>query len=126
KSKKWSKKFQNFIETVLVKDYTRRPFTEQLLKHSFIRDQPNERQVRNQIKEHIDRFKKHKRSDFNEDARYHSDDDEEENVSHAIDLREHLAQESTLRRNEKTPTSPDAQNKNANHHLSGHQANGHA
>lgn len=123
KSKKWSKKFQNFIETVLVKDYTKRPFTEILLKHSFIRDQPNERQVRNQIKEHIDRCKKHKRSDFNEDARYHSDDDEEETVQQ-IDLREHLAQESTLRRNEKTPVSPILENKNG-HHL-GHSANGHS
>ena len=122
KSKKWSKKFQNFIETVLVKDYTRRPFTENLLKNSFIRDQPNERQVRNQIKEHIDRCKKHKRSDFNEDSRYHSDDDEEENVNH-IDLREHLAQESTLRRNpEKTPVSPNVEHKNGHHQANGHSA----
>ncbi len=61
KSKKWAKKFQNFIETVLVKDYHQRPTnTEHLLKHSFIRDQPTERQVRIQLKDHIDRCKKHK------------------------------------------------------------------
>lgn len=124
KSKKWSKKFQNFIETVLVKDYTRRPFTENLLKNSFIRDQPNERQVRNQIKEHIDRCKKHKRSDFNEESRYHSDDDEEENVNHMIDLREHLAQESTLRRNEKPSVSPVLENKNGHHQANGHSQAG--
>lgn len=45
KSKKWNKKFHGFIETVLVKDYHERPYTEQLLKHPFIRDQPTERQV---------------------------------------------------------------------------------
>lgn len=37
KSKKWAKKFHSFIETVLVKDYHQRPYTEQLLKHPFIR-----------------------------------------------------------------------------------------
>jgi TRAF2/NCK-interacting kinase len=60
RSKKWVKKFQNFIETVLVKDYHQRPYTEQLLKHPFIRDQPTERQVRIQLKDHIDRCKKRK------------------------------------------------------------------
>ncbi|KAF4524968.1 hypothetical protein B566_EDAN014485 [Ephemera danica] len=60
RSKKWAKKFQNFIETVLVKDYHQRPYTEQLLKHPFIRDQPTERQVRIQLKDHIDRCKKRK------------------------------------------------------------------
>lgn len=60
KSKKWAKKFHSFIETVLVKDYHQRPYTEQLLKHPFIRDQPTERQVRIQLKDHIDRCKKHK------------------------------------------------------------------
>ena len=110
KSKKWSQKFQKFIETVLVKDYTKRPFTDQLLKHSFIRDQPNERQVRNQIKEHIDKCKKLKRNDF-EDRYAASDDDEEEsNLPPAMmmDLRDHLnQQESTLKKNEKNPVSPN-------------------
>lgn len=49
-----------FIETVLVKDYHQRPYTEHLLKHPFIRDQPTERQVRIQLKDHIDRCKKRK------------------------------------------------------------------
>ncbi len=44
--RKWSSKFKNFIETVLVKDYHQRPYTDQLLKHPFVRDQPTERQVR--------------------------------------------------------------------------------
>jgi len=53
-----SKKFSDFIEACLVKTYTSRPSTEQLLKHSFIRDQPTERQVRIQLKDHIDRTRK--------------------------------------------------------------------
>lgn len=60
KSKRWSSKFKNFIETVLVKDYHQRPYTDQLLKHPFVREQPTERQVRIQIKDLIDRMKKHK------------------------------------------------------------------
>lgn len=63
KSKKWSKKFHSFIEQCLIKDYMQRPNTEQLLKHPFIRDQPNERQVRIQIKDYIDRIKKNKRQE---------------------------------------------------------------
>uniref|UniRef100_A0A3P8ZMB6 non-specific serine/threonine protein kinase n=1 Tax=Esox lucius TaxID=8010 RepID=A0A3P8ZMB6_ESOLU len=58
KSKKWSKKFQSFIESCLVKSHGQRPSTEQLLKHPFIRELPNERQVRIQLKDHIDRTKK--------------------------------------------------------------------
>ncbi|XP_010785248.1 traf2 and NCK-interacting protein kinase-like, partial [Notothenia coriiceps] len=58
KSKKWSKKFQSFIESCLVKSHGQRPSTEQLLKHPFIREMPNERQIRIQLKDHIDRTKK--------------------------------------------------------------------
>uniref|UniRef100_A0A3Q3N207 TRAF2 and NCK interacting kinase a n=1 Tax=Labrus bergylta TaxID=56723 RepID=A0A3Q3N207_9LABR len=54
KSKKWSKKFQSFIENCLVKSHDKRPSTDQLLKHPFIRDLPNERQIRIQLKDHID------------------------------------------------------------------------
>ena len=43
-----------------MKDYHQRPYTDQLLKHPFVRDQPTERQVRIQIKDHLDRMKKHK------------------------------------------------------------------
>lgn len=58
RSKKWSKTFESFVETILVKDYTQRPFTESLLKHQFIRDQPSERQTRSSIREHIDRHRR--------------------------------------------------------------------
>lgn len=79
KSKKWAKKFHSFIETVLVKDYHQRPYTEQLLKHPFIRDQPTERQVRIQLKDHIDRCKKRKQDNsVREDYRYSGSEPEEE------------------------------------------------
>uniref|UniRef100_A0A8D3CZ85 non-specific serine/threonine protein kinase n=1 Tax=Scophthalmus maximus TaxID=52904 RepID=A0A8D3CZ85_SCOMX len=68
KSKKWSKKFQSFIESCLVKSHNQRPSTEQLLKHPFIRDLPNEKQIRIQLKDHIDRTKK-KRGERGEGAR---------------------------------------------------------
>uniref|UniRef100_A0A6M2DRE9 non-specific serine/threonine protein kinase n=1 Tax=Xenopsylla cheopis TaxID=163159 RepID=A0A6M2DRE9_XENCH len=80
KSKKWAKKFHTFIETVLVKDYYQRPYTEQLLKHPFIKDQPTERQVRIQLKDHIDRCKKRKQEKEREDYRYSGSDNEEEEV----------------------------------------------
>ena len=62
-AKKWSKKFNSFVEQCLIKDYTQRPNTEQLLKHPFIRDQPNERQVRIQMKDYLDRTKKTKKQE---------------------------------------------------------------
>ncbi|XP_012779507.1 mitogen-activated protein kinase kinase kinase kinase 4 isoform X3 [Maylandia zebra] len=80
KSKKWSKKFFSFIESCLVKNYTQRPPTEQLLKHPFIRDQPNERQVRIQLKDHIDRTKK-KRGEKDETEYEYSGSEEEEEES---------------------------------------------
>ncbi|XP_044012535.1 serine/threonine-protein kinase mig-15 isoform X17 [Aphidius gifuensis] len=78
KSKKWAKKFHGFIETVLVKDYHQRPYTEQLLKHPFIRDQPTERQVRIQLKDHIDRCKKRKQEKERDDYRYSGSENEDD------------------------------------------------
>ncbi|XP_016087400.1 traf2 and NCK-interacting protein kinase-like isoform X6 [Sinocyclocheilus grahami] len=77
KSKKWSKKFQSFIESCLVKNHNQRPSTEQLLKHPFIRDLPNERQIRIQLKDHIDRTKK-KRGERDETEYEYSGSEEEE------------------------------------------------
>lgn len=57
-SRKWSRKFHSFIETVLVKDYVLRPHTDHLLRHTFLKDLPNERQVKIQLKDHLDRSKK--------------------------------------------------------------------
>lgn len=82
-SKKWSKKFHSFIDSVLVKDYHQRTYTDQLLKHPFIRDQPTERQVRIQLKDHIDRCKKHKQKDREESFNYSGSDNEEEETTQA-------------------------------------------
>ncbi|KAM8897461.1 misshapen-like kinase 1 isoform 5-T5 [Spinachia spinachia] len=79
KSKKWSKKFIDFIEGCLVKTYTTRPSTEQLLKHSFIRDQPTERQVRIQLKDHIDRTRKKRGEKEETEYEYSGSDEEDEN-----------------------------------------------
>ncbi|XP_074839089.1 misshapen-like kinase 1 isoform X3 [Carettochelys insculpta] len=78
KSKKWSKKFIDFIDTCLIKAYLNRPPTEQLLKCPFIRDQPTERQVRIQLKDHIDRSRK-KRGEKDETEYEYSGSEEEDN-----------------------------------------------
>ncbi|XP_077338782.1 mitogen-activated protein kinase kinase kinase kinase 4 isoform X3 [Lithobates pipiens] len=80
KSKKWSKKFFSFIESCLVKNYMQRPPTEQLLKHPFIRDQPNERQVRIQLKDHIDRTRKKRGEKDETEYEYSGSEEEEEEV----------------------------------------------
>ncbi|XP_029028530.1 misshapen-like kinase 1 isoform X4 [Betta splendens] len=100
KSKKWSKKFIDFIEGCLVKTYPSRPSTEQLLKHSFIRDQPTERQVRIQLKDHIDRTRKKRGEKEETEYEYSGSDEEDENRG---DDREsssilNIPGESTLRR----------------------------
>ncbi|XP_062994144.1 misshapen-like kinase 1 isoform X3 [Elgaria multicarinata webbii] len=77
KSKKWSKKFMDFIDNCLIKAYTSRPPTEQLLKFPFIRDQPTERQVRIQLKDHIDRTRK-KRGEKDETEYEYSGSEEED------------------------------------------------
>ncbi|XP_016386399.1 TRAF2 and NCK interacting kinase a isoform X5 [Sinocyclocheilus rhinocerous] len=99
KSKKWSKKFQSFIESCMVKNHNQRPSTEQLLKHPFIRELPNERQIRIQLKDHIDRTKK-KRGERDE-TEYEYSGSEEEEEEH--DMGEpssiiNIPGESTLRR----------------------------
>lgn len=119
KSKKWNKKFHNFIEAVLVKDYTQRPSTEQLLKSAFIKDGTStERQVKIQLKDHIDRVRKHKARDehmavndiFRPNFGSNGSDDEEEDMDNSVNLRDILSQEDgdTLRRNDRSVTSPNA------------------
>lgn len=61
-SKKWTPRFISFIDQCLTKDTTKRPTSDELLRHPFITDF-NERQVRIQIKDQIDRMKRKKISD---------------------------------------------------------------
>ncbi|XP_058987885.1 serine/threonine-protein kinase mig-15-like isoform X6 [Musca domestica] len=99
-NRKWSKKFQSFIDTVLVKDYHQRPYTEQLLKHAFIKDQPTDRQVRIQLKDHIDRCKKRKQEKEREDYRYSGSDNDDDDTQIAGEPSSIIqAPGDTLRRN---------------------------
>uniref|UniRef100_A0A3B5Q8Z1 non-specific serine/threonine protein kinase n=1 Tax=Xiphophorus maculatus TaxID=8083 RepID=A0A3B5Q8Z1_XIPMA len=77
KSKKWSRKFQSFIENTLVKSHSHRPSTEHLLLHPFITELPNERHLRIQLKDHIDRTKK-KRGERDETEYEYSGSEEED------------------------------------------------
>ncbi|XP_031653297.1 mitogen-activated protein kinase kinase kinase kinase 4 isoform X4 [Oncorhynchus kisutch] len=80
KSKKWSKKFLTFVESCLAKNYLHRPATETLLRHSFIKDLPNERQVRIMLKDHLDRTRK-KRDKEGPEYEYSGSEDEEEEMN---------------------------------------------
>uniref|UniRef100_A0A8C7PQD6 non-specific serine/threonine protein kinase n=1 Tax=Oncorhynchus mykiss TaxID=8022 RepID=A0A8C7PQD6_ONCMY len=77
KSKKWSKKLMTFVESCLVKNYLHRPTTETLLRHSFIKDLPNERQVRIMLKDHLDRTRKKRDKEYE----YSGSEDEEEEIN---------------------------------------------
>ncbi|XP_015782683.1 traf2 and NCK-interacting protein kinase isoform X3 [Tetranychus urticae] len=110
KSRKWSRKFHSFIETVLIKDYQQRPYTDQLLQHPFLRDQPQEKQVRMQLKDHIDRGRKYQRTEPEEQFRggFVSDDDEEDNSNAPEDNGGDGQEDATLKRNDKTLNSNEA------------------
>ncbi|KAL5004023.1 hypothetical protein ScPMuIL_017479 [Solemya velum] len=103
KSSKWNSKFHSFIESCLIKDYTQRLNTEQLLRHQFIKDQPTERQVRIQLKDHIDRHRKNKRvEDHDTEYEYEGSEDEEEDEGTMPGEPSSILQipgESTLKRN---------------------------
>ncbi|XP_029627320.1 mitogen-activated protein kinase kinase kinase kinase 4-like isoform X3 [Salmo trutta] len=100
KSKKWSKKLMTFVESCLVKNYLHRPATETLLRHSFIKDLPNERQVRIMLKDHLDRTRK-KRDKESPEYEYSGSEDEEEEINEEEGESSsivNLPGESTLRR----------------------------
>ncbi|EOB00645.1 Mitogen-activated protein kinase kinase kinase kinase 4, partial [Anas platyrhynchos] len=101
KSRKWSKKFLNFVESCLVKNYLHRPPTETLLKHSFIRDMQNERQVRIMLKDHLDRTRKKKgereETDYDYSGSEEEDDELNEDEGEPSSI-VNLPGESTLRR----------------------------
>lgn len=94
-TRKWSKKFHAFIETILVKDYTQRPHTDLLLKHTFLKDIPNERQVKIQMKDFLDRTRKGRTDNgmLANDQQYFNDEHEDDGD---LDLREQP--DETLRR----------------------------
>ncbi|XP_061643273.1 TRAF2 and NCK-interacting protein kinase isoform X3 [Phyllopteryx taeniolatus] len=80
KSKKWSKRFLSFIDSCLVKNHLHRPTTDVLLRHAFIRDLTNERQVRIMLKDHLDRTRKKKEKEGPE-YEYSGSEEEEDEVT---------------------------------------------
>ncbi|KAM7417124.1 hypothetical protein PAMA_016977 [Pampus argenteus] len=80
KSKKWSKRFLSFVDSCLVKNYLHRPTTDALLRHAFIRDLANERQVRIMLKDHLDRTRK-KREKEGPEYEYSGSEEEEDEVT---------------------------------------------
>ncbi|KAG7518892.1 hypothetical protein JOB18_046791 [Solea senegalensis] len=80
KSKKWSKRFLSFVDNCLVKSHLHRPTTEALLRHAFIRDLANERQVRIMLKDHLDRTRK-KREKEGPEYEYSGSEEEDDEVT---------------------------------------------
>ncbi|KAK2849521.1 hypothetical protein Q5P01_009355 [Channa striata] len=78
KSKKWSKRFLSFVDNCLVKNHLHRPTTDALLRHAFIRDLANERQVRIMLKDHLDRTRKKREKEGPEYEYSGSDEDGDE------------------------------------------------
>uniref|UniRef100_A0A5K3F374 non-specific serine/threonine protein kinase n=1 Tax=Mesocestoides corti TaxID=53468 RepID=A0A5K3F374_MESCO len=80
-ARQWSPRFHDFIFKSLAKDFRKRPTTTDLLKHEFVANLPNERQVRIHLKDYIDRHKRTRRTVDEKDKVYEyegSDAEEEE------------------------------------------------
>ncbi|KAL5103744.1 Serine/threonine-protein kinase mig-15 [Taenia crassiceps] len=69
-ARQWSPRFHDFIFKSLAKDFRKRPTTTELLKHDFVANLPNERQVRIHLKDYIDRHKRTRRSADEKDKVY--------------------------------------------------------
>ncbi|KAF8570586.1 hypothetical protein P879_02601 [Paragonimus westermani] len=83
-SRHWSPRFHDFVNKCLTKDFTKRPNTSDLLRHDFITNLPNERQVRIQLKDHIDRHKRNRRPEEREQVyEYEGSDDDDEDSTNA-------------------------------------------
>uniref|UniRef100_A0A3Q1GNF1 Mitogen-activated protein kinase kinase kinase kinase 4-like n=1 Tax=Acanthochromis polyacanthus TaxID=80966 RepID=A0A3Q1GNF1_9TELE len=80
KSKKWSKRFLSFVDSCLIKNHLHRPTTDTLLRHAFIKDLANERQVRIMLKDHLDRTRK-KREKEGPEYEYSGSEGEEDEVT---------------------------------------------
>ncbi|XP_068182160.1 mitogen-activated protein kinase kinase kinase kinase 4 isoform X4 [Antennarius striatus] len=80
KSKKWSKRFLSFVDRCLVKNHLHRPTTDALLRHAFIKDLANERQIRIMLKDHLDRTRK-KREKEGPEYEYSGSEEEEDEVT---------------------------------------------
>lgn len=84
KKGKWSSTFVDFVEKTLIKNYQNRPDTDQLLHHSFIKGQQNERSVKQQLKEHIDKTQRQRAGPYREDFSNSEDEKDEEPTEQTI------------------------------------------
>ncbi|KAM7539396.1 hypothetical protein Aperf_G00000058271 [Anoplocephala perfoliata] len=82
-ARQWSPRFHDFIFKSLAKDFRKRPTTAELLKHDFVANLPNERQVRIHLKDYIDRHKRTRRTADEKDKvyEYEGSDAEDEETS---------------------------------------------
>ncbi|CAL8358420.1 unnamed protein product [Merluccius merluccius] len=78
KTKKWSKRFLSFMDRCLVKNHQLRPSAEALLRHAFVKDLVNERQVRIMLKDHLDRTRKKREKEGPEYVHSGSEEEDEE------------------------------------------------
>ncbi|KAH8855504.1 Misshapen-like kinase 1 [Schistosoma japonicum] len=83
-SRHWTPRFHDFVNKCLTKDFHKRPNTSELFRHEFITNMPNERQIRIQLKDHIDRHKRNRQTEEHEKIyEYEGSDEEEEEVTSA-------------------------------------------
>ncbi|RDD46693.1 Traf2 and NCK-interacting protein kinase [Trichoplax sp. H2] len=81
--RRWSRSFVNFVGSCLIKNYTRRPTTDHMLQHDFIRNQPDSRHTRIQVKDYLDRLRRKQyeqvaeRGNSNGFVSYEQEDEEE-------------------------------------------------
>ncbi|CAH8492103.1 unnamed protein product [Schistosoma rodhaini] len=85
-SRHWTPRFHDFVNKCLTKDFHKRPNTSELFRHEFITNLPNERQIRIQLKDHIDRHRRNRQTEEHEKIYEYegSDEEEEEETSAAV------------------------------------------
>ncbi|KAL3313948.1 Mitogen-activated protein kinase kinase kinase kinase 4 [Cichlidogyrus casuarinus] len=54
---KWSARFHDFIAKCVTKEFTQRPDTAQLLRHDFVANITNEREIRHSLRDHLDKMR---------------------------------------------------------------------
>uniref|UniRef100_A0AAY4B7K2 non-specific serine/threonine protein kinase n=1 Tax=Denticeps clupeoides TaxID=299321 RepID=A0AAY4B7K2_9TELE len=97
--KKWSRKFLSFIERCLMKNHNYRPTSVELLSHVFVSEITNDRQIRNQLKDHIDRTRGKRREKDETEYEYSGSEEEDaENDKGEPSSIINVPGESTLRR----------------------------
>uniref|UniRef100_A0A0X3NI76 non-specific serine/threonine protein kinase n=1 Tax=Schistocephalus solidus TaxID=70667 RepID=A0A0X3NI76_SCHSO len=106
-ARQWSPRFHDFIFRCLTKDFRKRPSTNDLLKHEFISNLPNERQVRIHLKDYIDRHKRSRRSDEKDKVyEYEGSDAEDDEENRAAAAAAALAVGPPVGRNGGYPPGP--------------------